>query len=258
MDLSLSLAGTHVLITGGSGYIGSVTVSAFLTAGALVSSLDLKPSPLPTHENLQCITCDISVEEDIERAFKEASMTFGVVKCCVALAGLDLSVASALRPPEHTCCQTARLCTPLYANKPKVLPHHASLADIPVSQWQQTHTTNVTGTFLTARTWLRQLRSFVQAFSKPADDLTKCTFTNVGLIIVGSESGRLGEMTNADYAAGKSAVQGGLVASLAADVVRVWKRGRVNAVAPGAVDTEAFRRECKANPDQLWLDSQAT
>lgn len=33
---------------------------------------------------------------------------------------------------------------------------------------------------------------------------------------------------------------------------------RVNAVAPGPVDTEQFRKECQENPEQLWLDAQAT
>jgi hypothetical protein len=29
-------------------------------------------------------------------------------------------------------------------------------------------------------------------------------------------------------------------------------------VAPGPVDTEQFRKECAENPEQLWLDAQAT
>jgi NAD(P)-dependent dehydrogenase (short-subunit alcohol dehydrogenase family) len=33
---------------------------------------------------------------------------------------------------------------------------------------------------------------------------------------------------------------------------------RVNAVAPGPVDTEKFREECEENADQYWLDAQAT
>lgn len=34
--------------------------------------------------------------------------------------------------------------------------------------------------------------------------------------------------------------------------------GRVNAIAPGPVDTPRFRGECKENPEQYWLDAQAT
>lgn len=35
-------------------------------------------------------------------------------------------------------------------------------------------------------------------------------------------------------------------------------QNRVNAVAPGAVDTEQFRKECKEDPEQFWLHAQAT
>ena len=49
---------------------------------------------------------------------------------------------------------------------------------------------------------------------------------NVGLVIVGSESGWFGERGNADYASGKSAVQVGFVQSLRGDVARVFPRAR--------------------------------
>ena len=40
---------------------------------------------------------------------------------------------------------------------------------------------------------------------------------NVSLTIVGNKSGHFGERGNADYASGKSAVQGGLIKSLIGD-----------------------------------------
>jgi NAD(P)-dependent dehydrogenase (short-subunit alcohol dehydrogenase family) len=88
-----------------------------------------------------------------------------------------------------------------------------------VVQWRRTQRVNVEGTFLTARTWLRQLRECSQ--TEKNNELR-----NVGLIIVGSESGSLGERSNADYASGKSAVQFGLVKSLMGDVARVWPGAR--------------------------------
>lgn len=224
MDLSLNLDNTHVLVTGGSGFIGSSTVAAFVAAGAKVTSFDIKePCNPPQSPNFQHLSCNISSERDLTNAFATAAEKFGPVSCCVALASLDLSV----------------------------LPHHESLADMDVDQWRHTHQINVEGTFLTARTWLRALRDHSKADEK--EDLR-----NVGLIIVGSESGHFGERGNADYAAGKSAVQYGLVKSLVADVSRIWPGARVNAVAPGPVDTEQFRRECADNPEQMYLDAQAT
>ena len=192
MDLSLQLEDTHVLITGGTGFIGSSTVAAFLSAGARVSSLDLRPPPHTDNSNFHYVSCDISSEESLNAAFHKAVEKFGPVATCIALASLDLSV----------------------------LKHHDSLADMSVGQWRQTHRINVEGTFLTAKAWLRRLRELVA--SKETVTLKK----NVGLIIVGSESGWFGERGNADYAAGKSAVQVGLLKSLVGDVSRIWPGAR--------------------------------
>jgi len=225
MDLGLNLEGSHVLITGGTGFIGSSVVEAFRAAGSKVSCLDIRDPQLPITDKFQYFPCDISSESSLTTAFSLAAAKFGPISCCVALASLDFSV----------------------------LPHHETLADMEIEQWRRTHQINVEGTFLTARTFLRQLRN--HAASLKAGD---ARLRNVGLIIVGSESGRFGERGNADYASGKSAIQGGLVKSLMGDIARIWPGARVNAVAPGPVDTDQFRKECEENPEQLWLDSQAT
>ncbi|MCJ1253563.1 hypothetical protein MMC24_001375 [Lignoscripta atroalba] len=239
LSLSLGLENTHVLITGSSGFLGSATVAAFLAAGSLVTALDVHPSTsklpphLASHANLFVLPpCDITSESALEHAFAAARAHHRVVvSCCVALASLDLSV----------------------------LQHHASLLTMGVEQWRRTFAVNVEGTFLTARTWLRE----VERWGREGGGGGRGggggeRIRNVGLIVVGSESGREGERGNADYAAAKSAVQVGLVQSLKGDVARVWDGARVNAIAPGPVDTPQFRKECKTNPEQLWLDAQAT
>jgi len=220
MDLSLGLDGTHVVVTGGAGYIGLAVVKAFLAAGAIVSAFDIKEEKMTfKHERLHWQVADITSESSVESAFKEAQTQYGVVSTCIALAGLDLSY----------------------------LPQHSSICDMPLSQWQRTHRTNVEGTFLTARTWLRNVRSH-------ADSTTR----NVCLVIIGSEAGTFGVTGNADYSASKSAIQYGLVQSLVKDVVKIHPRARVNAVAPGPVDTPQFRRECAEDNNAMWLEAEAT
>lgn len=95
-------------------------------------------------------------------------------------------------------------------------------ADEPVWQlgldrWEETLRANLTATFLTARAFLREVERNGHG----------------NLVLVGSTAGRFGEAGHADYAAAKSAIQGGLLLSLKNEIVRVAAGGRVNAVAPG-------------------------
>ena len=192
LDFGLDFKGTHVLVTGGAGYIGTAVVTAFLQLGAKVTVLDLAPRKLNAvlkrfDKRLKIFQTDISSEEAMASAFETASSAFGVPTVCIALAALDLSV----------------------------LPHHESLTEMSLEQWQRTMRVNVDGTFLTARAWLRGIKAHAGEELK-----------NVSLIIVGSESGTFGERGNADYASSKSAVQGGLVRSLMADAARVYPGAR--------------------------------
>ena len=84
---------------------------------------------------------------------------------------------------------------------------------------------NTVGTFVTAKQWLSSVRRQV-AFAEKQQ-------RNVSLIIIGSEAGTFGVLGNPDYAASKSAVQYGLVRSLAPDAARILATARVNAIAPG-------------------------
>lgn len=256
-DISLALASTHVLITGGAGQLGRSVVSAFLSAGSKVTVLDISRTAITALEksvaadikanlypaqyspvHLWCDVADISSEEGLSAAWAKAEAVFGPVACCVALASLDLSV----------------------------LQHHAGgIVDMSIEQWERTMKVNVTGTFLTAREWLRRLRAHQESGSgsdkgtSVVDRLQSLYLPNRSLIIVGSESGIFGERTNPDYAAGKSAVQGGLLASLKADVPRVLGPGaRVNAIAPGPVNTQTFRGECEKDPGQYYADARGT
>jgi NAD(P)-dependent dehydrogenase (short-subunit alcohol dehydrogenase family) len=225
MDLSLGLEGTHVLITGGAGLIGSVVVKAFLAAGAKVSSLDLSyPTGNVGLGNLLEINADTTIDSTLKAAWELAVSTHGPVQTCIALAALDLSV----------------------------LPHHASAADMPLEQFKRTMDVNVVGTFAVAKQWLLGLRDFKNSVAHTG------LLKNVSLIIVGSESGHWGEATNADYGTSKAAVQFGLLQSLRQDAPKIYPGARVNAIAPGPVNTARFEEECKANRGQFYEDCVAT
>lgn len=227
MDLSLHLEGTHVLLTGGAGHIGRITINAFLSAGAKVTSLDIAPPPPPpelaTNDNFLGLQTDISTQESVETVWKQAVAKFGPVETCVALAALDLSV----------------------------LPHFTTAADLPLEQFRRTLEVNVLGTFSIAQQWLRGLRD------RKSSPIQK-KLHNVSLIIIGSESGHWGERGNADYGTSKAAVQYGLLQSLRQDAPRIFEGARVNSVAPGPVNTPRFPKECALNPDQFYEDCVAT
>ena len=239
-DLSLGLDGTHVLTTGAAGQIGSVVTQYFLAAGAAVTAWDVVQSRMTQrHERLHWDVVDITNESEVDEAFDRAVLGQGVVSACIALAGLDLSF----------------------------IEDHQSICDVPLSKWEQVINTNLNGTFLTARAWLRNIRH--AGLDHDA--------RNISLVIIGSEAATWGSRSAA-YSASKAAVQYGLMQSLTRDVVNVHPKARVNtigesfnvvprlqyvryeltATAPGPVDTPQFRKECDQDKWTRWEECEAT
>jgi 3-oxoacyl-[acyl-carrier protein] reductase len=96
-------------------------------------------------------------------------------------------------------------------------PDDVPLWRLPLERWEETLGANLTSTFLTARGFLREVERSGHG----------------SLVLVGSTAGVFGEAGHADYAAAKSAIVYGLLASLKNEVVRVAPHARVNAVCPG-------------------------
>jgi 3-oxoacyl-[acyl-carrier protein] reductase len=97
--------------------------------------------------------------------------------------------------------------------------------EMTLERWEQTLRQNLSATFLTARAFLREVAR-----------------TGHGsLVLVGSTAGTFGEAGHADYAAAKSALQGGLLLSLKNEITRIAPRARVNAVAPGWTESPMTR-----------------
>ena len=67
-DSTLTTDLGHVLVTGGSGFVGANLVSELLERGHTVRSFDRVPSPLPRHERLLTVVGDITDAGDVALA----------------------------------------------------------------------------------------------------------------------------------------------------------------------------------------------
>lgn len=268
-DLDLRLKDTHVLVTGGCGMIGKVVVHAFLAAGCNVSILDItEECPFDQHdERILYQRADITQATQVAAAFSEAERRFGTVATCIALASLDLSF----------------------------LEQCDSLADMDPKTWQRVFDVNINGTFMTCQRWLQSVREaasdqerarslrnvnlvimgsesgrfgvrtmaayaagksavqYVDSKALPSRDLhifVPAVAAHISNVDLRSEMVKLTMESFSRY---------GLLQSLAQDVPRIFPRARVNAVAPGTVNTELYRQQTAENDREwFWRDNEAT
>ncbi|KEF51254.1 uncharacterized protein A1O9_12604 [Exophiala aquamarina CBS 119918] len=114
------------------------------------------------------------------------------------------------------------------------------------ADWRRVLDVNVDGTFLTCREWLRGIRDYATQEK------------NLSAVVFGSEAGRFGVPHCAPYAASKAAIQIGLLRSLARDAVDIRPDIRVNAIAPGPIQTEQYLKECEEDRAAQWREAKAT
>lgn len=165
------------------------------------------------------MTGDLKDEFSIHKAFNDARSKFGPVNILIANAGItDESV-------------------------------HTPIWDLTAERWDEVNTNNVRGTFLTIKHFLRQV--------KEVQGTTKGELENVAIVVTGSETGVFGQENHAEYATGKAGLQYGLVKTVKNEIVRLNAQARINAVAPGWVDTPMIEGRL-VDPREMWSEAQAT
>src|SRR5207342_3017791 len=183
------------MVTGAARGIGAATARRFAGEGAKVvvnynTSREQAEKLAAELPGAVAVQADISQEADVDALFATAVDRYGSVDVCVCNAAI-------YSPP-------------------------APAVDIDAERFRRIVDTNLTGTFLVARGFLRQVKRQGSG----------------NLILVGSTAGIFGEEGQADYAATKAALTGGLLPTLKNEIARLAPGGRVNAVCPGWTETE--------------------
>ncbi|HZS24207.1 MAG TPA: SDR family oxidoreductase [Gaiellaceae bacterium] len=125
--METGLAGKGVVVTGGSGGIGSACARAFAEEGArVVVHYNTGRGRAEEVPGVARIQADLRDEAQVDRLFAEARDALGTVDVCAAVAGV-----------------WPRADEPVW--------------QLPLDRWEETVRANLTATFLTARGFLREV-----------------------------------------------------------------------------------------------------
>eukprot|EP01130_Rhizamoeba_saxonica_P011932 TRINITY_DN4982_c0_g1_i2.p1 TRINITY_DN4982_c0_g1~~TRINITY_DN4982_c0_g1_i2.p1 ORF type:complete len:211 (+),score=51.19 TRINITY_DN4982_c0_g1_i2:43-675(+) len=208
MNMDLQLASKHVFITGAAGGIGVGTAAAFLEQGANVSlqyhsqfdSLAglVDRYNLPDQEpRVKLLQADARDEDSVIKSIQDAVATFGVIHVIV----INHAIATA---------------------------ENINIADMSLQQWNNTLSVNLTGVFLFAREFVKQMRDHLET-----QDEIAIKQHHASVIIIGSTAGKFGEAGHIDYASSKSALMYGFTRTLKNEMVDIAPRATVTCLAPG-------------------------
>ena len=203
------LAGRTVIVTGASGGIGQEVVRQFLA------------------EDAKVVLHFFSGRERAEQLCRELDSP-SIYAVQADLRDED-SVANLFNQTE----KRFGAIDVLVANAGVWPADHVPIQEMSIERWNATLAVDMTSVFLCVREMLR--RSEANSIESPA------------IVMIGSTAGEFGEAGHADYAAAKSSLMNGLLASLKNEIVERAPQGRINAVCPGWTIT-SMARELTQDP----------
>ncbi len=126
---------------------------------------------------------------------------------------------------------------------------HPCIWEIDAEKYDKVHQTNVRGTFLTVKQFLLNVKKHQEESGKELE--------NVAIVVTGSETGVFGQEGHVEYAGGKAGLQYGFVKTVKNEIVRLNSKARINAVAPGWINTPLIGDRLD-EPVEMWAECQAT
>ncbi|KAF2100590.1 NAD(P)-binding protein [Rhizodiscina lignyota] len=215
----LAIEGLHAFVTGAAGGIGQAIVQELLSQGCRVTAHDRRASPLAPHERLYTLQGDISDEASISSSIDAARAHFGAINILAANAGIT--------------------------DEGNEYP----IWRMPTDIWDKVYAINVRGTYFTIKHFLRAAEEEQQTIGKELQ--------NLAVVVTGSECGKFGQAGHTEYASGKAGLQYGLVRGVKNEIAHLNKLARINAVAPGWVNTPLIGDRLD-DPREMWIEAQAT
>lgn len=191
--------------------------------GCKVTGHDLRKVSAPAsanNSNFYSVTGDISSETSVASCIKSAVEHFGPINVLIANAGITDESS------EY------------------------NIWEIPLDVWEKTYNTNIRGTFLT-------IKHFLQSAVEAQTAAGNIELENLAIVVTGSETGKFGQAGHTEYASGKAGLQYGLVRGVKNEIVKINSKARINAVAPGWVDTPLIAGRLD-DPNEMWNEAQAT
>lgn len=202
--MDAGLKNKTVLVTGASGGIGQEVVRSFADEGANVAVHYFRGAD--------------RAEELLRQLPVDKKLAVGAdLRDEAAVSQMFEQVESDVGPVEI-----------LVANAGVWPPDDVPLSQMTIERWNETVATDLTSVFLCAREFLRRVK--------------KHSLEAPSIVMIGSTAGHFGEAGHADYAATKSGLMYGLLASLKNEIPRIARRGRINAVCPGWTITPMARK----------------